>query len=133
MLRLTNSLSELDRLHAFFKACGSRYGWSDKLNGQLVLSCDELLTNTISYGYPQGGEHEIVLTVRLVPDGVEVTLEDEGIPFDPLQKDDPDLTLGVEDREIGGLGVLFVKRLMDEVHYERTAAGNRLRLVKRLS
>ncbi|MFD0674022.1 ATP-binding protein [Cohnella sp. GCM10027633] len=132
VIRLTNSLGELDRLHEFFETCGTRFGWPAKLNGQLVLSCDELLTNTISYGYPQGGEHAIVLSVRSLPDVIEVTLEDEGIPFNPLLKDDPDITLGLDEREIGGLGLMFVKRLMDELHYERTDTGNRLRMVKRL-
>lgn len=132
VIRLTNRLSELDRLHAFFESCGSRHGWTDKLKGQLVLACDELLTNTISYGYPQGGEHEIVLSVRALPGIVEVTLEDEGIPFDPLQKDEPDITLGLEERDVGGLGLMFVKRLMDELQYERTDTGNRLRMAKRL-
>jgi serine/threonine-protein kinase RsbW len=61
-----------------------------------------------------------------------VRLEDEGMPFNPLEQDEPDLTLNVEERAIGGLGIFFVRRTMNEVVYERTETGNRIILRKTL-
>ncbi|MBO9597098.1 MAG: ATP-binding protein [Cohnella sp.] len=63
-----------------------------------------------------------------------IVLEDGGVPFDPLtDSDEPDISLGIEDRVIGGLGIMFVKSLMDTLHYERTTSGNRISLAKTLT
>ncbi|MCD9025845.1 ATP-binding protein [Cohnella silvisoli] len=129
-IQLANRLSELDRLHAFFDGIGHRSNWTDRLRWDLTLSCEELLTNTITYGYPQGGDHLITLAVNAEPGRIEVKLEDDAIPFNPLEQDEPDITLSVEDRAIGGLGIFFVKRMMNEIIYERTLTGNRLTLRK---
>jgi anti-sigma regulatory factor (Ser/Thr protein kinase) len=59
-----------------------------------------------------------------------ITFEDEGIPYDPLKKDDPDITLSVEDRPIGGLGIFMVKKSMDDVSYEYSDGKNRLTIRK---
>lgn len=133
VIQLANRLSELERLHAFFDEIGQRSSWSERLKWDLTLICEELLTNTISYGFPQGGEHHIVMSVHTEPGRVEICLEDSGLPFNPLEQSEPDTTLGVEEREIGGLGIFFVKRLMNEVVYERTSTGNRLILHKFVS
>jgi serine/threonine-protein kinase RsbW len=132
VIQLANRLSELGRLHAFFDGIGHQSSWAEQLKWDLTLSCEELLTNTISYGFPQGGEHVISLSVRSEPGWIEVRVEDGGIPFNPFEQAEPDLSLSVEERDIGGLGIFFVKRLMNEVHYERTSSGNRLILRKKL-
>lgn len=131
-IQLANHLGELDRLHAFFEEIGLRFDWPARLKWDLTLACEELLTNTISYGFPQGGKHSITLTVRYHPGLIEVRLEDDGMPFNPLEQDEPDLTLSVEERAIGGLGIFFVRRTMNEVVYERTETGNRMILRKML-
>lgn len=132
VIQLANRLSELDRLHAFFDELGHRSSWAEKLKWDLTLSCEELLTNTISYGFPQGGEHVISLAVHEEPGWIELRVEDAGIPFNPFDQDEPDISLSVEERDIGGLGIFFVKRIMNEVRYERTNTGNRLILRKML-
>ena len=132
VIQLANRLSELDRLHAFFEELGHRSSWAEKLKRDLTLSCEELLTNTISYGFPQGGEHIISLAVHAETGWIELRIEDAGIPFNPFDREDPDISLSVEERDIGGLGVFFVKRIMNEVRYERTNTGNRLILRKML-
>jgi len=131
-LDMPNRLGELDSLHRFFEGLGREAGWSDRLSMNMTLACEELLTNTISYGYPQGGDHSIRLEVTSSARGIEIVLEDEAVPFDPLSAEAPDLGLSVEERRIGGLGIHFVKRLMDEIVYERTASGNRLTLYKKI-
>ncbi|WP_182302475.1 ATP-binding protein [Cohnella cholangitidis] len=130
VIRLANHLGELDRLHAFFEEIGLRTSWPDKLKWELTLACEELLTNTINYGFPQGGRHLITLGVSAEQGLVEVSLEDEGIPFNPLEQEAPDLSLDIEERAIGGLGIFFVKQTMDEIYYERTDSVNRVILRK---
>ncbi|WP_176220691.1 ATP-binding protein [Cohnella massiliensis] len=132
ILELRNSMDELEALHRFFEQLGERSGWSDRLCLHLTLACEELLTNTISYGYPEGGEHSIRLSVSPARAFVEIVLEDDAIPFNPLEAGAPDLEPSLEERAVGGLGIHFVKKLMDDVSYERTSSGNRLVLVKKV-
>ena len=134
-LRLSgDSLEELGRLHAFFERLGREAGWSDKLTMDLLLCCEELLTNTITYGFaealPPGSRHA-QLTVAAQPGNVTIELSDNAAPFNPLLNPDPDLTLDLEHRPIGGLGVYFVKRIMDELHYESVVPGPGNKLVMR--
>ena len=99
----------------------------------LNLSLDELITNTVSYGYRDTGEHEIRVTLTERDETLVTVLEDDGIAFDPFTDAPvPDLEAGVEERRIGGLGVYFVKTLMDEVAYERVDDRNRITLIQRL-
>lgn len=134
-LRIANRLEELERLHEFLSGVAEREEWPKKLELDFLLCCEELLTNTILYGYPQGGEHTIRIATATENGVVNIVLEDEGIAFDPLTDSDaPDITLGVEERKIGGLGIYFVQRLMDKLQYERTAQGyNRMVLAKALN
>lgn len=132
VIRLDNRLDELGRLHAFFEEIGERANWPDRLKFDMTLSCEELLTNTINYGFPQGGRHVITLSVQSFPAQVEVRLEDGGVPFNPLEFGEPDVSLDLEQRSVGGLGIFFVRRLMNEMIYERTETGNRIILRKLL-
>lgn len=95
---------------------------------QLELSLEEVVVNICDYAYavPPGE-----FLVRVLPDEARFVIEviDEGVPFDPLVVEEPDLRAGVEERPIGGLGILLVRRLMDEVAYRRDGARNILTLV----
>lgn len=129
-----DSLAELERLHAFFARLGQEAGWSDKLTMDLLLCCEELLTNTITYGFAEGrhpGPREIRLSVTTDPEGVTLVLADNAASYNPLLRPDPDLTLDLENRPIGGLGVYFVKRIMDELHYEAASPGPGNKLILR--
>ncbi len=96
------------------------------------VALEELGTNVIKYSYP--GEAPCWLEVRLSADDERFALEveDGGAPFDPLQAAAPDLTLPLEEREIGGLGVHLVRQLMDRVEYRREDGKNRVRVERRL-
>lgn len=132
VLTLKNNLSELARIAEEIGSHGESRGWPAKWAMNLNLSLDELITNTISYGYRDTDEHEIRITLT-EPDGsLVVVLEDDGMEFDPFTAaPEPDLEAGVEERPIGGLGVYLVKTLMDEVAYERLDGRNRITLVQR--
>jgi anti-sigma regulatory factor (Ser/Thr protein kinase) len=94
------------------------------------LALEEVLVNIISYAYPDTtGELTIEFTVK---DGyTEIKVIDSGIPFNPLEKSDPDLDMPVEDRQIGGLGIFMVREMMDEVDYSRGNKQNILTMIKR--
>ncbi len=100
---------------------------------QIDIALDELFSNICHYAYD--GEVGLA-TVRVVevPDdnSVRITLEDSGIPFNPLQHDDPDVTLSLSERSIGGLGIFMVKKTMNDVQYEYKDGLNMLTVVKTL-
>lgn len=129
------SLDELSALHDFFDNLAEEAGWTVRITNEFKLCCEELVTNTISYGYAeQHTAKGIEIAVYSLPHDVTVEITDQATPFNPFEAGEPDLTLDVENRPIGGLGVYFVKQMMDETLYERTQpAGNRLILRKFLS
>lgn len=98
----------------------------------LELAIDELVTNAISYGYPEGGGGTVTIEVAVESDLILLIMRDDGIAFDPLkQSPEPTLEGSVEDRPIGGLGLHLVEAMMDEVSYERRDGENRLTCIKR--
>ena len=132
LLTLKNDLSELARIAEAIEAHGESRGWPVKWILNLNLSLDELITNTVSYGYQDTDEHEIRVTLTDQSGSLVVVLEDDGIAFDPFTAaPEPDLEASAEERRIGGLGVYFVKTLMDEATYERLDSHNRITLIQR--
>lgn len=92
----------------------------------VLIAADEVLSNILDHGAAKAVE--VAAEVR---DGrIEVRIKDDGVAFDPLAAAAPDTQLSIEEREIGGLGILLVRKLMDEVGYERTGKHNRLRFSK---
>lgn len=102
-----------------------------KIIAQINVAIDEVFSNIASYAY---GNSEGMATVRLEYDEasrqVSITFTDNGIAYDPLQKEDPDTSLSAEERPIGGLGIFMVKKIMDAVHYEYVDGCNVLTIVK---
>ncbi len=94
------------------------------------LSVDELLTNTISYGYEDNEEHRIELTVRLDGDVLEIEISDDGVPFEPTSAKDPDTDAAIEDRPVGGLGIFLARQMMDRFEYKRHEGRNVVTLTK---
>ena len=101
-----------------------------KAQMQIEVALEELFVNIAHYAYPDGaGDAEI--SVNITPDYAEITLSDSGIPYDPLAKPDPDVTLSAEERTIGGLGIFMSKKLMDDISYEYKDGKNTLTIKKR--
>ena len=94
------------------------------------VSIDELLTNTISYGYEDSGPHRIEMTMRMEGTVLVVELSDDAKPYDPTAAPDPDIDAPIEARPIGGLGVHFVRVLMDSFLYRRSDGRNVVTLTK---
>ena len=98
----------------------------------LCLVLDEIITNIISYGFDDESEHKIIVNLNVNNKVLSVKIEDDGIPFNPLELPTPDTTKPLEEREVGGLGVFFVKKLMDKIEYERKENKNILTVSKSL-
>ncbi len=131
-LILKNDLSELARIAEEIEAHGEARAWPTKWIQNINLSLDELITNTVSYGYRDSDAHEIRITLAEREGSLVVVMEDDGIAYDPFtETPPPDLESEVEERSIGGLGVYFVETLMDEAAYERVNGINRITLVQR--
>ena len=131
-LVLKNDVREVTRFSNFIKPALAKLGIETSLARQLRLAVEEAVVNVIDYAYPTGTEGDI--TVRMMSDGhiLRFQIIDAGVPFDPTNKDRTDTTLSVEERQIGGLGILLVRELMDSINYERINHQNVLTLVKRL-
>ena len=98
---------------------------------QIDIAVEEIYVNIASYAYHPGkGPATIQVEVKEDPLSVELTFIDHGVQYDPLKRDDPDITLSAEERGIGGLGIFMVKKSMDDVEYEYNNGRNILRIKK---
>ena len=122
-------LEQLDAVLAFLEGALEELGCPMKCSMQIPLAIEEAFVNVANYAYPQSkGEAEF--TVEREGNAVKMVLTDSGIPFDPLAKDDPDITLSADKRNIGGLGIFMVKKIMDRVEYSYTDGKNILTMYK---
>lgn len=135
-IRIENKMTEIARVAALVDSFAAEHGLSNEVMVALNVSLDEILNNIISYAYEDAESHDIsvrLISVRLelLRQKVEVTVEDDGKPFDPLAVgiSDP----GTKPRAEGGAGLKFVRNLTDELTYVRRDGINQLRLAKRLS
>lgn len=102
-----------------------------KAQMQINIAIDELFSNIAHYSYnPEIGQATVRVEVMENPLAVSITFIDNGVPYDPLSKEDPDLTLSAEERQIGGLGIYMVKKSMDEISYEYKDGQNILSIKK---
>ncbi len=100
---------------------------------QIDIAIDELFGNIAHYAYhPDVGPATVRVEVAENPLAVIITFIDNGIPYDPLKTEEPDITLSAEERQIGGLGIYMVKKSMDEITYEYKDGRNILRIKKKL-
>jgi len=123
-LELKNDLSELDRLCQHCEEIGQALGVTDKAIFKMNLALDELFTNIISYGFQDHQEHTIKINISIEGDLLDIRIEDDGVPFNPVESKTPDFQCGVEDCKIGGLGIHLIKKLIDDIQYQRVADKN---------
>lgn len=99
---------------------------------EILTACEETLINIINYAYPSG-PGPVKIAIEITNRSISITFIDGGIQFNPLEQPDADISLSLEEREIGGLGIHMVKKLMDEVNYEFKNGKNIFNIVKRLT
>ncbi len=133
-LTVPAALDKLDEVLVFIESELEPLGCSMKALSQINIAVEEIFVNIAHYAYkPEDGD----ATVKIEIDGESVSaiiqIIDEGAPYDPLAKDDPDITQTAEERSIGGLGIYMVKKIMDKVEYMRIDDKNILTLRKKLA
>ncbi|MBN1147421.1 MAG: ATP-binding protein [Anaerolineales bacterium] len=114
------------------RVCKQHPEVSEQTIYDLQLAVDEACANIVTHGYTGMAPGAITLALELSPRQVIVTIKDSGRSFEPKEPAAPDRVANLEERRVGGLGLLFIYKKMDEVSYETTADGNRMTLVKRL-
>ena len=123
----------LEQVMAFVDERLEAVGCSMKAQMQIDVAVEEIFINIAKYAYhPEKGNAVVRVEVSDDPVQVAITFVDHGKPYDPLAKEDPDVTLGAEERPIGGLGIFMVKQTMDDVKYEYKDGSNIVTLIKNL-
>ena len=124
-------LDSLNDVLAFVDGEMERAGCSMKLMTQVNMAVEEIFVNIARYAYhPEAGEASVRCEAGGDPFQIVVGFADRGRPFNPLDREDPDVTLDAEARQLGGLGILMAKKLMDEIQYEYRDGKNILTLRK---
>ena len=131
-LILKNDIKEVTRFSSFIKSVMEKLSVDKSLARQLRLAVEEAVVNVINYAYPTGTEGDI--TIKITSDGntLHCQIVDAGRPFDPTVQEKTDISLPAQDRQVGGLGILLVRELMDSINYERIDGQNVLTLIKRI-
>ena len=131
-LTLKNDVHEVARFSSFMKSVTEKLDIQKSLGHQLRLAIEEAVVNVINYAYPTGTEGNV--TIKIASDGntLHCQIIDAGIPFDPTTKEKTDITQSAENRQVGGLGILLVRELMDSINYERIEGQNVLTLMKKI-
>jgi len=132
VLLVNNKIEELTKVAQFMEDLGEEWGLPVPLVFSLNLVLEEALTNTISYGFDDDGNHTIEIHFSKTGSLLSIIITDDGHEYDPTQKKDPDISLAAEERPIGGLGIFLIKKIMDTVRYKRTDNRNNLILTKNI-
>ena len=127
---LKSDLSELETLCRHLNKFGHVTGQSEACITDINICLDELFTNIVSYGFADDLEHTIRFTINMDNNVLTLNIEDEGIPFNPLEKKDPEIPADLIDVRIGGLGIHIVRKLMDDISYKRKRGKNKLTMKK---
>ena len=129
---ITNSLKELVPTYAKITSFCNHIGLSDNIKNDINLIVEELITNTISYGYHDDVSHQILINMSVIDNIMYVEIVNDADAFNPLDYPDPDFTMPPNEREPGGLGIYFAKVLSDEISYKRKNAKNYLTFSKKI-
>ncbi|MBQ5316783.1 MAG: ATP-binding protein [Oscillospiraceae bacterium] len=126
-------VENLDKVTEFVDAQLEAVDCPMKIQMQVDIAVEEIFVNIAHYAYkPDVGPAKVRVDVSGDPSVVDITFIDHGVPYDPLKKEDPDVTLSAEERQIGGLGIFMVKKSMDDVSYEYRDGHNILTIKKAL-
>ncbi|MBN2263954.1 MAG: ATP-binding protein [Prolixibacteraceae bacterium] len=131
-LSVENKIEELPALTAMLEQLADEWDLNPGLAMNLNLVIEEAITNVVFYAYDDKLPHLIDIDFELDGNELVIVISDDGTPFDPTKKTDPDISLSVDDRQVGGLGIFLIRKIMDKVSYRRENKKNILTLVKTL-
>ena len=132
-MKVKNEFREIERVYTEFNTFADKNSIPAKISRKINLAFDELINNIISYAYQDEEEHEIKVLSILANDILTIVIEDDGMPFNPFQQEQPDTQLPAEERDIGGLGIHLVRNLMDSFTYHRQIKKNVVTLKKKIT
>jgi anti-sigma regulatory factor (Ser/Thr protein kinase) len=130
-IELKNNLRELERLNRVLEEYAKLYHLPSNVLFAINLALEEIITNVISYGYRDDDEHDITIRINFNQGHLNIEVEDDGLPFNPLEAPEPDLKKPLEEREVGGLGIHLVRNLMEGLEYKRLEGKNLLIMKKK--
>jgi anti-sigma regulatory factor (Ser/Thr protein kinase) len=130
---IENRIEELSALAEGIDDLAEKWDLSQALAMNINLVIEEALSNIIFYAFTDYDKHEIKISVSLNNNMLIIKITDNGIPFNPLEQQQPDINLPAEDRPVGGLGIFLISQIMDEMHYDRQKNHNILTLNKSIS
>ena len=126
-------IENIEKATDFINGILENAGCSMRAQIQMAVALDELMSNVARYAYKSGnGDVSVSLEILEDPRRAVLTITDEGVPYNPLEKEDPDVSLSAEERSIGGLGIFIVKRSMDEMTYDYKDGKNIVTIVKKI-
>lgn len=130
-LTLAPDIAEIPKLVDWVESCCRDSAVAGDIPLKLALALEEATANVIQHGFERmPGPHHLEVQLDIAADRITAVVIDNGRPFDPSTAPEPDLTLPLEQRDPGGLGILFIHRMVDRVEYRRADGHNRLRLEK---
>ena len=132
-ITIKNRLSDIALVQTALKQFADVRGISSHDVIKINLIVDELISNIVSYAYQDDGEHDIEIELGLADNRLSMVITDDGVPFDPSAKDSPDTAVPLEARPLGGLGIHLVKKIADDLSYQRRAGKNVVTVVKRVN
>ncbi len=118
-IKLNNNLKEFSKLYVFLENVAESLKLDADFSIKLNLFYEEQVTNIIKYGYNDTNEHIIEIEIEYSNNTLICSVIDDGHFFNPLDNPEPDLDVPIEERKIGGLGILLIKKLSDNCYYER--------------
>lgn len=130
---LQNSVREVETLGSFIKDIMRQMDVGGSLANKIRLAVEEAVVNVMEYAYPTGHTGRVDIHAIATPHNIKFIITDSGIPFNPTEVPNADTTLSLEERPVGGLGILLVRQLMDSINYERIDGKNVLTLSKTIN
>lgn len=129
---IQGTLPELSRMAGLMTSFLEEHGAPPPAVFAVNLAVEEIVTNTIKYGHFPEEHPGIAVTVSILPDRVEIVIEDEAAAFDPFAVETPDTSAPLAKRAVGGLGIHLIRNMLDRFSYERNGHRNIIRLTKHL-
>ena len=130
-LCLSNRQAEIARAQDELEKFAAQFAFPVRALHDVQLALEEHLTNIVNHAYPDEQEHRITIRLLFKQPELRIEVEDDGRPFNPLARPAPDLSLPLDQRPIGGLGIFMIQKLLDSVEYRREHDKNVLVMVKR--
>ncbi len=128
-MSVPNSLSELRRVSAWIRGFALEHELAQRPTYWLELTVNEALANIMNYAYRDGSRHDIIVELNARPDRLSIRIEDDGIPFNPLEAPTEEQSASLEKSRPAGRGIQLMRSIMDELHYQRSDGRNVLTMI----